>query len=72
MKIIVPDMSCMHCKMTLEAALEKVKGIRSYSIDLETKTIDIEGDIDRETVAAVIKDAGYSVETAHVDGNEKT
>lgn len=34
----VPDMSCGHCKATVEEALLTVEGVGRASVDLETKT----------------------------------
>ena len=64
MKISVPDMSCMHCKMALEASLGQVAGIVEISVDFPSKTVSVEGDVSWETVASAIRKAGYTAEKA--------
>ena len=62
-QLTVPDMSCDHCKMSVEKALSSVEGVAQATVDLESKKVTVEhgdgvaeGSL-REAVAA----AGYSV-----------
>ena len=62
LKISVPDMSCEHCKRTLSTLLSTIKGVDSFEVDLDSKQIRIEGDVDWDRVETAIKDAGYTPE----------
>ena len=60
----VPEVSCGHCKASIEGALAPVAGIREAVVDLETKEVTVEFDdavTDRVTVVRTIESAGYAV-----------
>jgi copper chaperone len=65
----VPDISCGHCKMAIEKALDGLAGIESVSVDVEAKSVDVRLDRDAitlEAVKAAIADEGYGVAGEHV------
>ena len=39
----VPDMSCGHCKASVEAALAPIAGMSPVSVDLSTRQITVAG-----------------------------
>lgn len=59
----VPDMSCGHCKTTVERALLTVEGVERASVDLETKTVSVEhaDSISVDSLRVAVAEAGYSV-----------
>ena len=60
----VPDVSCGHCKSSIESALAPVAGVREATVDLSTKQVAVEFDehiTDRATVVRTIESAGYDV-----------
>lgn len=59
----VPDMSCGHCKATVEKALLKVDGVERASVDLETKTVSVEhaDSVSVDTLRGAVTESGYSV-----------
>lgn len=57
----VPNMSSEHCKQTLASALQKVHGVDKVKIDLETKVIEIHGNVNENIVDEVIKRSGYTI-----------
>ena len=60
----VPDVSCAHCKGSIETALQPLEGVRSATVDLETKLVAVEYDeesIDVSKVVGAIEGAGYPV-----------
>lgn len=59
----VPDMSCGHCKATVEKALLTVEGVEQASVDLETKTVSVEhaDSVSEDTLRGAVAEAGYSV-----------
>ena len=64
MKMIlkVPDMSCQHCKMRIEKSLSNLKNIQNLKVDLERKSVEIEGNISVEEVKNAIVASGYTPE----------
>ncbi|MDQ4059239.1 MAG: cation transporter [Actinomycetota bacterium] len=60
----VPDVSCDHCKTTIESALRPIDGIRSVQVVVEDKTATVDFDqevIERSAVVAVIEEQGYPI-----------
>lgn len=61
-EISVPGMTCNHCKMTVEKAVKQVPGVDQVFVDLETKTVGIDGQLNLDEVKKQVRDAGYDVE----------
>jgi len=59
MKIKIEGMSCHHCKMAVEKALARIKGITSYTVNLDQGDAMIEGNPDPEFIIAEINKLGY-------------
>ena len=57
----VPDMSCGHCKETIEAALRSVDGVESAVVDLEAKSVTVTGSAGTHALERAIEEAGYNV-----------
>ena len=64
MLVTVPDMSCEHCKRTLDTAIRGVDGVNNVNIDLKTKQIEVVGSAEQSSIFLAIKDAGYTVKKA--------
>jgi len=63
----VPEMSCGGCSATIEGALEGLAGVRSVTVDLETKLVTVAHDDAVAPIAQLtgaIEDQGYEV-SAH-------
>ena len=56
----VPEISCGHCKSTIEAAVPGLGDVARVEVDIEAKTVTVEGG-DRSTIVTAIEDAGYDV-----------
>ncbi len=56
----VPDMSCDHCRSSIEGSVGDVDGVASVMVDLSAKTVTVVGGQRAEVVAA-IDDAGFDV-----------
>ena len=54
----VEKMMCGGCEANVKKVLAET-GIESVVVDLEAKTVTIDGDIDASAVATLISDAGY-------------
>jgi len=61
MQIIVKDISCDHCKRTIESGLKEIDGVKSVYVDVQKKTVNIEGTPDRKKIIEVIEKLGYTV-----------
>ena len=62
----IEGMSCASCVGRVEAALKKVEGVGSVSVNLATERADIvpAGQVDRQALIAAIEKAGYDVPAA--------
>lgn len=61
-KIKVPDMTCQHCKMRISETLQSIPGVKSVSIDLESKEVVVEAAIDKSLILGRIRQEGYTPE----------
>ncbi|TRW98385.1 heavy-metal-associated domain-containing protein [Paracoccus sp. M683] len=61
MEYKVPDMSCGHCKASIEEAISTAGG--TAKVDLENRRVSIDG-LDPARAEAAIREAGFSPEPA--------
>ena len=59
-KVIIEGMMCMHCRAHAEKALNGIPGA-SATVDLESKTAIVTGDVSDDAIRAAISEAGYQV-----------
>jgi len=57
----VEGMTCNHCKMRTEKALQGVSGVESVKVDLAGKEAVVTGNAERAKLVKAVTDAGYSV-----------
>jgi copper chaperone len=60
----LPEVSCAHCKSTIEGALRPVSGIERAEVDIEGRTVEVSFDekvVDRTAVVRAIEASGYAV-----------
>jgi copper chaperone len=60
----VPEISCDHCKASIEKAVQPLGGVQSAVVDVASKTVTVDYDdsnLDRRSVINAIEEAGYSV-----------
>ncbi|GAB6155105.1 heavy metal-associated domain-containing protein [Desulfosporosinus burensis] len=57
----VEGMTCNHCKMRAEKALQAVSGVESVKVDLAAKEAVVTGEAERASLVKAVVDAGYSV-----------
>ena len=63
----VPDISCNHCKMSIEGAVSELSGIDSAVIDVADRTVEVSFDSGAqslESIVAAIEEQGYEVATS--------
>jgi len=58
-KLNVPEMSCGHCKASVEKAVASVDASASVVVDLENRTVEISGTADAAALLAALKGEGY-------------
>ena len=68
--ISLPTIQCGTCEKTIGKALNKVKGVKSYSVDLDGKKVTVTYDDAITTVSKIekaITKAGYDANTQKAD-----
>ena len=61
-ELSVPDITCKHCKMTIENKLIELPDVSQVVVNLGNKTVSVDGDVSLEAVEKAIRDAGYTPE----------
>lgn len=66
MVMSVPDISCGHCKSSIEGALRPLPGIASADVDVAAKTVRVAFDAPATLadITAAIEEQGYAVAAA--------
>lgn len=62
--LFVPDISCGHCKMSIEKAVNALDGIESVEVHIEPRTVDVawnDAVVDMDAIIAAIEEQGYEV-----------
>ena len=59
----VPDVSCQHCVRAITGELQKIPGVQSVHVDLDTKLVTVVADesVSDEQIRAGIEEAGYEI-----------
>lgn len=59
--LTVEGMSCSHCSANVQKALEQVEGVKSASVDLESKkaTVELSENVDNDVLIKAVAQAGY-------------
>ena len=63
-KVIIEGMMCMHCRAHAEKALNAIEGVTA-TVDLESKTATVIGEVSDDAIKAAIAEAGYQVVSIH-------
>ena len=58
-RFTLPDMSCGHCVAAITEALKAADDQAGVEIDREARTAEVDSALPRETLAAVLTEAGY-------------
>ena len=56
----VPDISCDHCKRSIEGEVSTVADVVSVDVDVDTRLVTVVGGDDADVRAAIVE-AGYEV-----------
>lgn len=57
----IGGMSCGHCVAAVKKALESVPGVARAEVEVGRARVIADGEIDRDALAAAIRDAGYEL-----------
>jgi len=60
----VPDISCDHCRRTIETALDRLPGVRAATVDVGARTVQVTYDettLAPATIRETLSDEGYEV-----------
>jgi copper chaperone len=60
----IPDMSCGHCKATVEKAIHTLDPEAQIDFDMEARRIELDSRAKAADVRSVLAAAGYSATTA--------
>ena len=63
----VPDISCGHCKSSIEGAVNPLDGVSKADVSIDSRNVDIEYDpskIELTDIITAIDDQGYEVKDA--------
>lgn len=67
LKLTAPDISCDHCKHTIEETVGALPGVQSVAVEVEPKLVTVQfdpGKTDRATIESAMAEEGYPVGTA--------
>ena len=60
LRFSVPGMTCSHCVAAVREEIEKVLGVRSVDVDLESKAVVVTGTaLEAAAVKTAVDEAGY-------------
>ena len=60
----VPDISCGHCKSSIEGAVAPLEGVSSAEVAIDARTVDVSFDesvVSLDQIVEAIDDQGYEV-----------
>jgi copper chaperone CopZ len=63
-KLKISGMTCGNCVKHVTQALQAVPGVERVSVNLESGTAEVEGDVSNEQLRAAIEEEGYELEGA--------
>ena len=60
----VPDISCGHCKTSIEGAVGELAGVDKVEVTIDARTVDVAFDdatVDQAAIVDAIESVGYEV-----------
>jgi len=62
-KLDVPDISCDHCKMSIEGAVGELTGVATVAVSVADRTVDVSYDdsLNKDAIVSAIEEQGYEV-----------
>ena len=59
-KVVIEGMMCQKCRAHVDKALNAIPGV-SATVDLDSKTAVVTGEVTDEAIRAAVEEAGYEV-----------
>ena len=63
-RLLVPEVHCEHCKVTLEGAVAGLQGVSDVDVSIPEATLEVsydEGSVTLDTIKRTIEEQGYAV-----------
>jgi len=60
-KIKIEGMTCQHCAMSVERAIEDVPGVKKVKVKLKANIAEVKGEFDIGEISKAVESAGYKV-----------
>lgn len=62
----VPDISCGHCKESIEGAVSELSGVDAVEVSISDKTVEVSfsDDLELGRIVGAIEEQGYEVASA--------
>lgn len=62
-KLDVPDISCDHCKTSIEGAVSELSGVARVAVSVADRTVDVSFDdsLTQAEIVGAIEEQGYEV-----------
>ena len=62
-KFTVPEISCGHCKETIEVIVSSIESVESVTVNIDQKLVDVKStnDLDLSLVSEMLDEQGYTV-----------
>lgn len=58
-RLSVPDMSCGHCKASVEAALSQITGAGPITVNLQLRQVEVDGPASPNDLIKALDDIGF-------------
>ena len=62
-KFTVPEISCGHCKETIESTLNSLENVDAVNVDIDQKSVEVKSSsvLDLSLVSNMLDEQGYTV-----------
>lgn len=62
-KFTVPEISCGHCKETIESTVNSLENVENVNVDIDQKSVHVKSssDLDLSLVSNMLDEQGYTV-----------
>ena len=62
-KFTVPEISCGHCKETIESTINSLENVETVNVDIDQKSVKVKSstDLDLSLVSSMLDKQGYTV-----------
>ena len=62
-KFTVPEISCGHCKETIESTVNSLENVEAVNVDIDHKSVEVKSssDLDLSLVSNMLDEQGYTV-----------